>query len=240
MDPKAMDPYGLAMQAFVDGDANAQLIIRRDDGHEMPIPVAYFFRDPRAESPIDRTALESCSGHVLDVGAGSGLHSLVLQERGLPVTAIDVSPQAVEIMRKRGVGEARCADVFDFTGGPFDTVLMMCHGVGIAETIAGLDRFLSRARDLLADDGCILLDSLDARVSNNPRNVAYLDANRNAGRYFGEIRTQCEFRGLAGPYYDWLHADPETLTERAEVSGWRCEIIRREETGDYLAKLVLA
>jgi SAM-dependent methyltransferase len=239
MDPTAMEPYGLAMQAFFDGDANAQLIVRRDDGQEIPLPVAYFFRDPREESPVDQAALANCRGRVLDVGAGSGLHSLVLQERGLTVTAIDISPEAVEIMKKRGVADACCVDVFDFRGGPFDTILMMCHGIGIAGTIAGLDRFLAHARVLLSDSGCVLLDSLDARVSTDPRNVAYLDGNRKAGRYFGEIRTQCEFQGLAGPYYDWLHVDPDTLTDRAEVAGWRCEIIRREETGDYLAKLVL-
>ncbi|HJD10280.1 MAG TPA: methyltransferase domain-containing protein, partial [Candidatus Phocaeicola caecigallinarum] len=39
----------------------------------------------------------------LDVGAGSGCHSLVLQEMGKESLAIDISPWAVEVMKKRGI-----------------------------------------------------------------------------------------------------------------------------------------
>lgn len=232
-----MEPYGLALLAFFEGDTGAELVIRRDDGQETPLPISYFFRETGQFTPIDKVALEHCQGHVLDVGAGTGLHSLALQEKGLPVTAIDVSPQAVEIMKKRGVRDARRADVFEFSGGPFDTILMLGHGLGIVETLAGLDRFLAHARSLLSEEGRLLVDSLDVRNSDDPRNVAYLEAKRKAGRYFGEIRLQLEFQGKPGPYCGWLHVDPQTLQERSAAARWRAEVIHQEESGDYLAKL---
>lgn len=237
MKPESMEPHGMAMMAFFDGDTNAELIIHRDDGQKTPLPVRYFFRDVSEFTPVDKAALKHCKGHVLDVGAGSGLHSLALQEKGLSVTSIDISPQAVEIMKKRGVKEACCADIFDFQGGPFDTILMMGHGIGIAETITGLNRFLERAHSLLAEDGQLILDSLDVRITDVPSNLAYLEANRREGRYIGEIRLQFEFQGKKGPYFSWLQVDPDVLNEQAETSGWRCDVILKEKSGDYLAKL---
>ena len=144
MNPKAMEPFGMALLAYFEGDTTAELIIRRDDGEERPLPVSLFFRDPSEFTPIDNAAMDHCIGHVLDVGAGTGLHGLVLQRKGLPVTAIDISPHAVNIMKQRGLMDVHCADIFEFQGGRFDTVLMMGHGIGMVETIAGLDRFLAR------------------------------------------------------------------------------------------------
>lgn len=151
----------------------ATLILRRDDGHGAPLPVSHFFRPPSAFTPIEEAALARCSGHVLDMGAGTGLHSLVLQEKGLRVTAVDISPQAVHIMAQRGVRDVHCAGLFEYQGGPFDTVLMMGHGIGMVKTLAGLDQFLAHARGWLSESGQVLLDSLDVRVTDDPKNLAY-------------------------------------------------------------------
>ena len=153
MNPEAMEPYGLALLAYFEGDAEAQLMVRRDDGTEAPLPVSHFFRSPDQFFPIEVAALERCRGHVLDIGAGTGLHSLVLQSRGLPVTAIDICPQALEIMTQLGVEDVRCADILEFDGGPYDSLLMLGHGIGIVEELAGLDRFLAHALSLIGKDG---------------------------------------------------------------------------------------
>jgi SAM-dependent methyltransferase len=237
MEPQAMEPHGAALLAYWEGDPRAELILRREDGQEGRLPVSHFFRPPSAFTPLEQTALEHCRGHVLDVGAGTGLHSLVLQERGLRVTAIDVSCQAVQIMAQRGVVDVHGADLFHFTGGPFDTVLMVGHGIGMVETLVGLDRFIAHARGLLSDGGQVLLDSLDVRATDDPRNLAYQEANRRAGRYIGEIRLQFEYRGQKGPWCGWLHVDAATLKEHAEKAGWTSEVIRAEDSGDYLARL---
>jgi hypothetical protein len=78
MNPQAMEPYGAALLAYFEGDTRAELALRRDDGHERSLPVGHFFRTPAAFTPVENLALQHCRGHVLDLGAGTGLHSLLL------------------------------------------------------------------------------------------------------------------------------------------------------------------
>jgi len=237
MDPKAMEPYGAALSAYFEGDANAEVIVRRDDGEESKLPISYFFRQPSAFTPIENAAIDYCTGHVLDVGAGTGVHTLALQEKGFQVTAIDVNSAAVQIMTRRGVKDVHRADLFKCQYEPVDTILMMGHGIGMVETIEGLDRFLIHARGLLSEEGQILLDSLDVRTTGDPKNLAYHESNRRAGRYIGEIRVQFEYQGKHGPFCGWLHVDGGTLKEHAAKAGWKCDVVLEENTGNYLARL---
>lgn len=232
-----MEPYGLALLDFFHGDTSAKVVVHRDDGHADDLPASVFFREPDAFSPIEQAALDLCRGYVLDVGAGTGCHSLALQERGTRVLAIDVSPHALEILSKRGVEECQLADVFAFHGGPFDTLLLMLHGIGMVGNLGGLDRFLKHAHTLLKPDGHLLFDSLDVRCTDNPVHLAYQEANRRAGRYVGEIRMRFEYQGQMGPLFGWLHVDPGTLADHAGKLGWSCRVVRQEENGDYLAQL---
>ncbi len=234
---RALIPFGHALRAYAEGRADAQISIRRDDGFEASLPVSHFFRDPGQFSPIENTALERCHGHVLDVGAGTGLHALALQSRGLTITCIDICPEAVDIMVERGVATAVCADIFTFDRGPFDTVLMLGHGIGMVENLDGLDRFLHHVSSLSDPRGQVLLHSMDVRATGDPANLAYHEANRAAGRYVGETRIRFEFDGQPGPYCGWLHVDCETLTKRAAPLGWRCEMVLEQAGGDYVARL---
>ncbi|MFQ5678580.1 MAG: class I SAM-dependent methyltransferase [Gemmatimonadota bacterium] len=237
LDADALTPYGLALRAYADGGTAAELLLRREDGVTHSLPVSHFFRSPHAFTPLEIAALERCRGRVLDVGAGTGLHTLELLSRGFTVIAIDLCPEAVEIMQRRGVPGPRCADVFDFRGGPFDTLLMLGHGIGVVGDLAGLDRFLSHAAGLIHLDGQLLVHSLDVAGTDDPAHLAYHEACRRAGRYQGEVRLRFEYEGHTGPWCGWLHVDPATLRARAEPLGWECETILDLEGGDYLARL---
>ena len=232
-----MDPHGSALLAYFEGDSSATLIIRRDDGFEAPIPVALFFRGVEEFSRIEKAAIDTCHGHVLDVGAGSGLHSLEIQSRGMKVTAIDISAAAVDVMGRRGLRDARCADFFTFEGGPFDTVLLLGNTIAMVETCEGLRRFLGRAARLASRDGQVLLESLDVSKTDDPAHLAYHEMNRRTGRPIGMTKIQVEFRGAAGPYFGWLHIDPESLHREASRAGWRSEVLVQEANGQYLARL---
>ena len=220
-------PHGAALRDFLAGDLDVEVIVRAEDGEEERTPARVFFRGPADFSALDEAALDLCRGRVLDVGAGAGCHSLVLQARGLSVTALDVSPEAVEVMGRRGVRDVQCGDILTFAGGRFDTLLILMNGIGLVGTLDGLDRFLRDVPRLVADGGQILLDSFDPGPA---------DAGRPCG-YAGEMRFQLEYRGVRGAFYDFLFLDFERLHRRAEGAGWRCESIWQEEEGHYLARL---
>jgi len=237
MDTEAMEPYGKSLLDFSNGDSSAKVAEHRDDGLRGDLPASVFFGKPSEFSPLEQMPMKLCRGYVLDVGAGAGCHSLALQDQGIRVLAIDVSPHAVEIMSKRRAKECQRVDVFEFHKGPFDTLLMMMHGIGMVEDLSGLDRFLRHAHKLLKPDGQIVCDSLDVRRGDDPRHLAYQEANRRAGRYLGEFRARFEYKGRTGPSFGWLHVDPETLIDHAGRMGWSCQVVYREDGGDYLAQL---
>jgi len=233
----SMSPYGKALTDFYQGDESAEIIYHRDDGYSIKSPVQIFFREESNMSKIERKALQLCFGDVLDIGAGTGLHSLILQNKELNVKAIDISPKAVEIMKNRGVKNVECRDVFKYVGEKFNTLLMLLHGIGITGNLDRFHRYLKHAYELTKSNGIIVFDSLDVRCTDNPKHLEYHEYNRKRGRYIGEIQMQIEYKGEKGKPFNWLHIDPDTLNKEIKKTKWDCEIIHKESSGDYLAKL---
>ena len=223
------------MLAYHRGQHDAVVVVY-DDFERDDAPIAYFFRDPDQFPPYERLALESCRGSVLDVGAGSGCHALALQDRGFKVTAIEALPGLVDIMRDRGVRDARLASWRDLESPPFDTMLVMMNGLGLAETLSGLPHFLRAARRLVHPKGQLLTDSTDVRVRMDPSNRG--TTRQRDGRYVGDLHFQLEFEGRKGDPFPQLYVDPETLAQYCTEEGWSCELIQPpDEYGHYLARL---
>lgn len=228
----AYNPHGAALLDCFRGDASAMLICHQD-GARDDVPAAFWLRE--TIDPLETLALDRCRGRVLDVGAGAGLHALELQRRGFDVTAIDISPECVLIMRERGVRNAEVADMYVFEGGPFDTIVCLCNGLDKVGRLADLSRFLDRMRDLLAPDGQLIADSFDLRVGADAARLAELARKEAAGRYFGEIDLEFEYKGRRGDAFSVLQVDYETLAQIVERHGWRCEQIK-SAGGHYLAR----
>jgi SAM-dependent methyltransferase len=235
---EAWRPYEAAMSAYHRGRHDVTIVVY-DDYERDEAPLSYFFREPDQFPPLEVMALDHCRGRVLDVGAGSGCHSLALQQRGLSVTAIEISPVLVDILRQRGVRDVRQATWMDLKiDEPFDTVFMMMNGLGLAETVAGLNRFFRGARRLVKPDGQVLADSTDVRVRMDTEAAKTGRLQRPDGRYIGELHFQLEFEGQKGPPFGQLYVDPETLQRKASAGGWGCEILRQpDEYGNYLVRL---
>src|SRR5204863_4388583 len=77
-------------------------VVERDDGCVFTGDPSYYLAPFRRWWPQERRAMRYVRGRVLDVGCGAGRVSLHLQERGLDVVGIDVSPLAVQVARHRG------------------------------------------------------------------------------------------------------------------------------------------
>jgi 2-polyprenyl-3-methyl-5-hydroxy-6-metoxy-1,4-benzoquinol methylase len=82
-------------------------------------------RERRAVADLAR--FDDCSGSVIDVGCGTGVHALAAKAAGLRVTAVDVSIWAVEGIRGK-VDAAFVADIEHLNAsGAYEVVL--CLGV---------------------------------------------------------------------------------------------------------------
>ena len=233
---EAMKPLGLALVDYVGGEKEATLTLGREDGEEGPLPVAVFFREADA-APLEKVALENCRGRVLDMGAGTGIHSLYLQNKGFSVCAMDISPETCQVMRNRGIKEVFCGGTYEYRAEPIDTLLLMGRTIGNVETLTGLDDFLADVRRLVKSGGQIILNSADVRITDNPQHLAYHEFARRVGRYIGEMRIYLEYKGVKGPMFGLLHVDPATLEEYARKNGWGFEVLYQAEDAGYLAKL---
>ena len=231
------DPMGRAIMDFHTKGKAARLRVFSSLFYEDEIPVATLFRSFEDMPPLEQEAMRQCSGRVLDVGAGSGCHSLELMQRGLQVTAIDISELSVEVMKSRGV-DARQVNFFDKTfDEKFDTVLMAMNGIGIVGRVERLEEFFMRTKQLLSPGGRLLLDSSDIRyVFENEDGSMDIDL---AAGYFGEIDYTMRYKNIKGEPFDWLYIDFDTLSMYAEENGFKCEMCVEGEHYDYLAKLTL-
>jgi SAM-dependent methyltransferase len=230
----AYSPHGAALLDYFHGNEAATLIYTQD-GVRDDVPAAFWFRE--LANPLELEALDRCRGRVLDLGAGTGVHSIELQRRGLEVTAIDVVPECVDIMRRRGVRHVEVANLYDFPAGPFNTIICLCNGLDKVGRLADLPRFLTRIRDLLAPGGALLADSFDLRVGADEHRLGEIARKQESGRYFGEMDMTFEYNDLCGEPFTVLQVDPATLSAQAAACRWTCDILS-QTGGHYLARLI--
>ena len=107
------DPMGAAILDFQKQGKAARLRVLSSMFEEDEMPVTHLFRSISEMPVLEQKALQLAKGRVLDIGAGSGCHTLALQEKGFTVKAIDISPLSCEAMKLRGVKDAECINLFD-------------------------------------------------------------------------------------------------------------------------------
>ncbi len=238
--PEAWGPLAAGWRAFHEGDRSAVLSVHADEGEVEPLPVSVFFRSEGTLRPADEVALSSVRGRVLDVGAGVGALTLILQERGFAVTALEVVPEGVALMRARGVDrvlEGRLESLPQ--EGVFDTILLLMNGSTLAGTLGAFPDFLATLQGLLAPSGQVLMDSTDLTPSGTSRNGGERDGGPldfSEDGYPGELQYQLEFGGITGAPFPQLFLDPGTLKRVGARSGWKVELLWEDE-GEFLAKL---
>jgi SAM-dependent methyltransferase len=201
---------------------------------EDEIPLTTLFRSYEDMPEIERKALDMAKGRILDVGAAFGCHSLVLQERGMDVTAIDISPLSVETMKERGVKKVLEQDFFTLEG-QYDTILMLMNGIGIVGTLERMPEFFRQLDKILTPGGQVLCDSSDiSYVFENEEGMIDIP---NEMDYYGEHSFRMQYKNTIGEPFNWLYIDAETLMQKAGRCGYAVEIVAEGGHYDYLARI---
>lgn len=225
------DVLGVAIKEYYEGSRHYTLWIYNKYGSREAMPVATYFRHYNNMPAIEQLALEACTCSVLDTGAGAGSHSLILQQRNFNVTALDISPQACDVMRQRGLQQVVNADIFLFKQKKFNTLLLLMNGIGLAATLNNLNNLLQHFKRLLKPGGQVIFDSAD---------VAYLYNRKTLpAHYYGEVEYAYRYRGKSSGWFTWLYIDKQTMQTVAATCGFKLYVLHEEDDGHYLGRLTL-
>lgn len=218
------DAYGEMLLAALDDPGEILEIVEREDGTIMASkfgPRSYLapYRDWPSHQ---RRALRFARGRVLDVGAGAGRVALHLQEKGHDVVAIDVSPGAVEVCKRRGIRHARVLRVEDVDEslGVFDTVIMYGNNLALLASKSKGPRILRRLARITSDRARIIGECLDPYTTDNPKHLAYHERNRRRGRMGGQIRIRVRYEDVATPWFDYMFLSEQELEDTLDGTGW--------------------
>jgi SAM-dependent methyltransferase len=202
----------------------------------------HYLAEPDRWPAHDRRALDRVRGRVLDVGAGAGRAALALQERGAPVTALDISPGAIEVCRIRGVRDLVHAGVEEHAaaGRRYDTFLLLGNNLGLLEGRERAPAFLAALARMASPGAQIIAQGTDPYGTTDPVQTTYHEHNRRRGRFGGQLCLRLRYRELATPWFDYLVCSPDELAELVAGTAWRLTDIDNADAPYYLATLSLA
>jgi len=231
------DILGTALLDYYHGNYTEDIITETNISEEDVLAVPYLFRSYSEMPPIEQKALELSKGTILDVGCGSGSHSLYLQKKGLEVTAIDTSKGAVQVCNLRGVSEVRHIDLLQLKNEKFDTILLLMNGSGIFQKLEFVDVYLQHIRSLLTPTGQLLIDSSDLRYmyDTNEDGSIWIPGDT----YYGELEFKIKYKGLESDSFDWLYLDENIFESACMSNGLKFQVIARGENYDYLARITV-
>lgn len=210
--------------------SKSKLWVHSKYGPREEMPVEVYFRPADDLPELEWRALTQCRGRILDIGAGAGSHALFLQQSGMNVTALDISPKAARVIKARGVQKVLNNDFFQLRAyTKYDTLLLLMNGIGLAGTLAGLHQFLQKARTLLRPGGQLIFDSSD---------IAYLYNEKppKGEPYYGEVLYQYEYRRQRSAWFHWLFIDKKTLSSIAHAEGWKIQLLFKDRSGQFLVR----
>ena len=234
------DLFGKAILDYQTNNSPEDLITATSISDEDEMSVAYLFRSFEEMPVLEQKALQLAKGTILDVGCGAGSHSLYLQkEQKLEVTSIDISENAVQACKLRGLQNVNVQNILemevDDLHAKFDTILLLMNGTGIFGTLKNTPQFLQKLKTLLNPKGQILIDSSDIiyMFDEDEEGAVTIPAND----YYGEVLYTITYKGENEDAFPWLYIDYNTLQNAAHANGLQCELILQGLHYDYLAKL---
>jgi len=220
--PAEGDAFGKALLDYLEGNKANALILEADDGTSMPaMEPAWFFQTSDEWYLWEKKALDSLKGPVLDLGCGAGRASLYLQEKGLDVTALDASPNAVEVCKRRGIRDVRLGDL---QNPPEDkqwkSILMLCGNLGLAGGWSETRELLSQLAIISTDDAVVIGDTVDPTITDAIDEIGHQRLQESMGRYKGQVRLRLRYGDIVSPYWEQSNFAIRDIPRLVHGTGW--------------------
>lgn len=214
-------------------------VVERDDGFvDLSEGAPAYFREYKDWPSGQKKAIQLAKGKVLDIGAGAGRVALHLQKRGLKVVAIDNSPLAIKVCKRRGVTDAKVLSIEEigtFKSNTFDTVIMLGNNFGLFGSASKAKRLLKRLYEITTVSALILAESVNVYDTRNPAHLAYHKLNRTRGRMAGQLRIRIRFRNYIGSWFDYLLVSQSEMRDILRGTGWRVKQFIKSDRYLYVA-----
>ncbi len=216
------DAYGHAMYDYLNGK-DVYEITERDDGYfDVSLGPPFYFSAYDQWPDHEKKAIGYVRGKVLDIGCGVGRHSLYVQERGLDVTGVDVSPLAVTVCKKRGLKKVHCLSITEITPdlGIFDSIIMFGNNFGLFGSFEKARELLKTFTKMTSDKGRIVAETRDPHQTDRVEHLEYHEFNRARGRMAGQARLRVRYKKYVTPWFDYLMVSKKEMRHILEGTGW--------------------
>ena len=228
------DPLGQALLDHYNSGTAKRIQVLSPDVDDDVYSTESFFTPFNSMPDLEQQALALARGKVLDVGAAAGRHSVLLKDK-LEVHALEQSPGAVEVMKKRGIENTHCQDLW-LHHGNYDTILLLMNGIGLAGYLKNIPKFLNHFIGMLNPGGQILFDSTDVKyLYADAESLLHLTEIKD---YYGEVFFELKYKGQLSGQFPWIYVDQRTMLETARKAGVKMEIVASTgRHGQYLASI---
>ncbi|MFD8497717.1 class I SAM-dependent methyltransferase [Amycolatopsis sp. NPDC059657] len=240
--PRIGDAMGLLLR-----DANASEATRAKgkhvrefyDGYLSIVDTKDLFRRPLDWPDETWWGYERIQGDVLDLSVGAGRFAVPLQDDGLAVAGLDISPGAVEVAKLRGVTDVTCGDLNEvasiYAPRRFDTVLLLGMGLLLLRSPDKAGATLRQLHQVTARDAKLIGEGAVPDV-DSPRGKQLAANNLRAGLWPGQQRARVRYQDVATPWSDLLYASASDLARLTLHHGWRLAAVKESQGNTYVAE----
>lgn len=229
-----MDPLGQAIHDYYWEKRNTPMRVWINEIEDTPLYPVIFFRTLREINHLERKAISLCTGKTLDIGAGAGCHSLILQKDGNDVVALDNSMSSCNVMKERGLETVVHSDIMKYAESGYDTLLLLMNGFGLARSESALVAFLLHLKSLLGKGGKIIGESTDIfYIIQKTPGSAEIDLSK---KYYGEVDFRLQY-GKLTTQFPWIYPDEHLLEDAAKDAGLQFEVLHRGDRYNFLCCL---
>lgn len=216
------DPFAQALHDYHFDEMQGPFVYRRGEKTEE-VGIEFYFD----EVDGDDSWLDSyIDGPLLDMGAGAGRHSLHFQDQ-FETVAIEQNETLVEVLRDRGVNNARQVNMFNlpeaFEENRFESAIAFGTQVSLSRSMQGLKQFLDDLAYVTTANATAIIDGYDPEHEKTKAKLDYYDDPSNGLAY---RLLQIEYDGTLGEPWLYRLFTPDRVRDATNNTDWEITEVR--------------